>query len=287
MAKKRAPIPVNPMANQFGSGIAMEKLLVEKLNPKEKEEAGRAHREDGHSFFLLEKGKVTIEIDFEKIHIKPASLIYLHPNQVHRITTFENVAVCVWSINNEYLHPEYLEILEELTPARPILLKKETVSLLSDAVALGMRFMERQEDKLFHASIKDSCNALVALSISQFLDQNQSSLKGGRFETVTKSFRTLLERNYIQDKRPAAYAKKLNISIPYLNECVRHTTGFSVSHHIQQRVILEAKRLLVHSDQAIKEIATTLGYDDYPYFSRLFTKVTGKTPMAFRNKNLD
>lgn len=287
MAKKRAPIPVNPMANQFGSGIAIEKLLVEKLTGKEKEEAGRAHREDGHSFFLLEKGKVTIEIDFEKINIKPSTLIYLHPNQVHRITTFENVSVCVWSISNEHLHPEYLEILEELTPASPILLKKETVALLSDAASLGMRLFERKDDKLYHAAIKDSCNALVALSISQFSDQNKSGLKGGRFETVTKAFKNLLERNYIQDKRPAAYARKLNISIPYLNECVRHTTGFSVSHHIQQRVILEAKRLLSHSGQAIKEIASALGYDDYPYFSRLFTKVVGKTPVAFRNKNLD
>lgn len=275
------------MANQFGAGIAIEKLLVEKLLPKEKEEAGRPHREDGHSFFLLEKGKVSIEIDFEKYNIKPSSLLYLHPNQVHRITAFENVTVCVWSIRNEHLQPEYLKILEELTPTSPLLLKKDAVSLLSDAVSLGMRLFDRKEDKLYHAAIKDSCNALVALAISQFLGHTTSMQKLSRFETVAKSFRNLLERNYTTDKRPAVYAKKLNISIPYLNECVRHATGFSVSHHIQQRVILEAKRLLSHSDQAIKEIAAELGYDDYPYFSRLFTKVVGKTPVAFRNKNLD
>jgi YesN/AraC family two-component response regulator len=45
--------------------------------------------------------------------------------------------------------------------------------------------------------------------------------------------------------------------------------------------------LLSYSDKAVKEIATTLGYDDYPYFSRLFTKTTGMTALAFRNKNLD
>jgi len=50
---------------------------------------------------------------------------------------------------------------------------------------------------------------------------------------------------------------------------------------------LEAKRLLYHSDQSLKEIAAILGYDDYPYFSRLFTKVAGIAPLNFRHKNRD
>lgn len=84
-----------------------------------------------------------------------------------------------------------------------------------------------------------------------------------------------------------AYAKSLNISTPYLNECVKTATGNSVSYHIQQRVILEAKRLLYHSNKSIKEIAGELGYDDYSYFIRLFVKITGMTPLAFRTKNFD
>jgi AraC family transcriptional activator of pobA len=52
-------------------------------------------------------------------------------------------------------------------------------------------------------------------------------------------------------------------------------------------VILEAKRLLYYSDKSVKEIAAALGFDDYPYFSRLFTKVTGMTALVFRNKHRD
>jgi len=66
---------------------------------------------------------------------------------------------------------------------------------------------------------------------------------------------------------------------------VKSVTGQPVSWHIQQRVILEAKRLLYHSGRSLKEIAATLGYDDYPYFSRLFTKVAGMSPLTFRHKN--
>ncbi len=275
------------MADQFGSGIAVEKISVKAFSAAEMEEAGKSHREDGHSFFLLEKGSVGLEIDFQQYTIRPSELIYIHPNQVHRILSFKNVTLSCWSLNNENLHPEYLQLLEAITPAKPLLLKKETFSLIADAVSLSMRFFERKNDRLYHSLLKDSCNALVALVISQYLAQTTPTQQLPRFEIVTKGFKELLERNYTTAKRPAYYAQQLNISVPYLNECVKNTTGYSVSHLIQQRVILEAKRLLSHSDKAVKEIATELGYDDYPYFSRLFTKVVGKTPLTFRNKNLD
>lgn len=108
-----------------------------------------------------------------------------------------------------------------------------------------------------------------------------------RYEIITKAFKAVLESSFITAKSPSEYAEKLNISTPYLNECIKNTTGFSTTHHIQQRIILEAKRLLYHSDKSIKEIAAELGYDDYPYFSRLFTKITGISALAFRNKNFD
>ncbi|SHN12830.1 AraC-type DNA-binding protein [Chitinophaga sp. CF418] len=275
------------MANQFGSGIAIEKISVKDLHAGDMEDAKKSHREDGHSFFLLEKGSVSIEIDFQKHTIKPFSIIYIHPNQVHRIITFENVVVSCWSINNEQLNPEYLKLLEDITPAKPLVLKEETFSILSEAVSLCIKFFDRKNDRLYHSLLKDSCNALVALVVSQYLEQSKPTDKLSRLETVSKAFKELLERNYTIAKRPAEYAQKLNISTPYLNECVKNTTGHSVSHHIQQRLILEAKRFLSHSDKAVKEIATELGYDDYQYFSRLFTKAVGKTPIAFRNKNLD
>ncbi|RZM17643.1 MAG: helix-turn-helix domain-containing protein, partial [Pedobacter sp.] len=108
-----------------------------------------------------------------------------------------------------------------------------------------------------------------------------------RFEKVTTAFRKLLEKNYVDLKRPNQYATLLHISTSYLNDCIKGSTGYSASYLIQERIILEAKRLLYHTDKSVKEIASELGYDDYPYFSRLFTKVTGVSAIAFRRKNRD
>lgn len=159
--------------------------------------------------------------------------------------------------------------------------------MILKTASLCIQFSERKQEKLFNSILKESCNTLVTLVISQYLAQSKNTDSHSRFELITKSFKSLLERDFVKIKSPGAYAECLNISTPYLNECVKTVTGNPVSFLIQQRVILEAKRLLCYSDKSIKEIAAELGYDDYSYFTRLFVKVTGMTPLNFRAKNLD
>jgi len=285
MPKNTKLIPVNTMAEMFGAGVAIGRASIEDLQTFE--QAEQSHRDDYHIFFLLEKGNVTFEIDFQKYNIKSPSVIYVHPNQVHRMGAFENVTASFWAINNESLHPEYLRLLEDITPVKPLGLNSETFSLISEAVSLSLKFSEGKQEKLQQSLLKNSCNTLVALVASQYLTAAKQTDTSTRFEVVSKAFKTVLESHFITLKKPSEYARTLNISTAYLNECVKNATGQSVSHHIQHRIVLEAKRLLYHSEKSVKEIAAELGYAEYNYFSRLFAKVTGMPALAFRNKNHD
>jgi AraC-like DNA-binding protein len=83
-------------------------------------------------------------------------------------------------------------------------------------------------------------------------------------------------------KRPSEYASELNLSPAYLNEAVKKMTELSVSDCIRNEIVLQAKRLLFYTHQSVKEIACSLGYDDYSYFTRLFTKSAGVSPTQFR-----
>ncbi|MBB6107691.1 AraC-like DNA-binding protein [Mucilaginibacter lappiensis] len=281
------------MTDNIGAGIAIERISFHDLRTLDNstldsfEESKLAHREDRHSFFLLENGIVHMEIDFQKYEIKSPSVVYMHPDQVHRMIGFENITISSWALNNENLNPGHLQLLEDIAPAKPLVLNAATFSIISEAVSLCIKFSERKKDKLYHLFLIDSCNALVALVASQYLELAESTGTLSRFELIAKCFKSALERDFITVKRPAAYAQSLNISTPYLNECVKNATGYSVSYHIQQRIVLEAKRLLYHSDKSVKEISAELGYEDYSYFSKLFTKTTGMTPLTFRHKNLD
>jgi AraC family transcriptional activator of pobA len=285
MQQKSKAIPVNAQSNGTGNGVFITRMS---FNGKPGvAEVEQAHRDDWHLFLLQEKGTTTLDIDFERQIVRPGSFIYIHPSQVHRLVGFKNATVSNWMIEAEHLKPEYLRLLEELRPVKALALNKETASVLADAVTLGIRIAARETEKLHRQLLRDSCNTLVALIISQYLEHKTSKEKSSRFEAVTQRFSSELERCFETLKSPAEYARTLNVSVPYLNECVRKATGYPVSHHIRHRVILEARRLLYHSDKSVKEIAADLGYDDYSYFTRVFSKETGMTPSAFRAKNLD
>jgi len=285
MRKKAVPIPVNKFGDHSGSGISIERIAFNDLPALG--DWQQPERHDLHSFFLLEKGSVTMEIDFQLYHICSPSVIYMHPDQVHRIIGFENVTVCAWAAENENLNEQYLKLLEDILPAAPISVNQMDFELLLAATSLCIRFSQRRETQLYRSLLKDSCNALVGLVISICQRHNYPTEGISRQEAVSRNFRKAVDARFKTFKRPANYAQELNLSVPYLNECVKNSSGHSLSHHIQQRIILEAKRLLYHSELSLKEIAAALGYDDYPYFSRLFSKVTGISPLAFRNKNRD
>lgn len=104
-------------------------------------------------------------------------------------------------------------------------------------------------------------------------------------ETLTHQFKSLLQKHFKTIRTPKDYANRLNISPAYLNQVVKKQTGMPLSYWIQQEIILEAKRLLFFTNHSIKEIAFILGYEDPGYFSRLFTKSTGITPLSFRENS--
>lgn len=278
------------MDNILNLGISMDKNSFKKSDFKtehQAEEAAQSHRDEGYTFHILEKGEVVIEIDFKTHHLSAPAVVYLHPDQVHKILDINNIVVSSLSINSENLNKEYVKILEELNPGTPLSLPTEACSIISSSFSLSLIHYRQKNNMLYYPLLRDSCNTLVAYLLSQFLNVAKSEDTYSRLEEVTKAFRKLLDNNYVSLKRPGQYAALLHISTSYLNECIKGSTGYSVSHLIQERIILEAKRLLYHTDKSVKEIAFDLGYADYPYFSRLFSKTTGTSAITFRRKNHD
>ena len=80
------------------------------------------------------------------------------------------------------------------------------------------------------------------------------------------------------------YANKLNITTKHLNRVVKETVNKTTNQLITERVIIEAKRLIVHSNSSLFAIADTLGFKDYAYFSRYFKNRVKVTPLEFRKR---
>ncbi|RFZ92904.1 AraC family transcriptional regulator [Mucilaginibacter conchicola] len=283
MRKTKQHIPVYGLPPGSNPGIM---LMREAFNGSmQQQDIERAHRDGGFTFIVQEEGKTHLEVDFQTCYLSAPAIIFIHPSQIHRVIAFESAVVSTWMITEENLRPEYLQLLNGLMPVNALPVKPEIVETLSEAAALSLKLAEQKEGLLHHPILQDSCNTLVGLVISQYQSQGKATREHTRTEELTRSFKQYLEHHFKSVKTPSAYAASLNITTSYLNECVKAATGKSVSQHIRQRVILEAKRLLYHSTKSIKEISADLGYDDHSYFSRLFARSAGMTPAMFRVNN--
>jgi AraC family transcriptional regulator, transcriptional activator of pobA len=83
-------------------------------------------------------------------------------------------------------------------------------------------------------------------------------------------------------KTAQGFADKLAVHVNHLNRTVKQVTGKSTTVHISERIITEAKALLLHTDWPVAQIAYALGYEYPSYFNNFFKKMTGASPTSIR-----
>ena len=98
----------------------------------------------------------------------------------------------------------------------------------------------------------------------------------------SRTFSQLVEKYYLKYHTVAEYAAILNITPKALNKRITKFSVTTPNDIIKNRIILETKRLLVHTNLSIKEIGYALGYEEASYFIRFFTKQATISPQNFR-----
>ncbi|WP_442591417.1 helix-turn-helix domain-containing protein [Pedobacter sp. AW31-3R] len=107
---------------------------------------------------------------------------------------------------------------------------------------------------------------------------------------LAASFKTLLAGQFplaypyqqITLRTPQQFADQLAVHTNSLNRALKEVTGKTTTQLINERLILEARALLVHSNWSISQISHSLGYEEPTHFSRAFRSATGKTPSSMR-----
>lgn len=99
---------------------------------------------------------------------------------------------------------------------------------------------------------------------------------------IVQGFFSSLQQHFAIKKLVAEYADELCITPNYLNAVVKRQTGFPASHHIQQFIIMEAKRQAIYSQSSMKEVADRLGFDDCAHFSKFFKNFSGMNFSTFK-----
>jgi AraC family transcriptional activator of pobA len=106
-----------------------------------------------------------------------------------------------------------------------------------------------------------------------------AEVKSNRY---TKRFFSLLDQHFRTLKMPADYADLMAVTPAYLNNVIKDNLGFTTSYFIQQRILTEAKRLMMFEELNMKEVAYSLGFFDVSHFSKFFKRITGKRFTDFK-----
>ncbi|TPG37793.1 AraC family transcriptional regulator [Flavobacterium pectinovorum] len=284
----KTEIPLKKL-NESGSGIMIEKMsdgFVESI----RREVTRSHRNDFCMCILPEKGKGTFFVDFKEVNFSPGSLLFLYPGQVQRVIETQKIEGWVLFFDNNFIDDYSRSVLEDSLYQGPVLvISKEQKKWLCQVMELLYETSETNDMASFHKPAMRSIvvsfiykiTAIYQASVTQ--DMKQHSL---RSTAIVTAFRKLLRENYIEIKSPVEYANRMNLSLGYLNDTLKMITGNTVSSSIQEEAIREAQRLLWYSDLSIKEIASKTGFEDPKYFSRIFSKITNKSPAQFKKAHL-
>lgn len=254
---------------------------------EEHHRAGHAHRDDYYIFFLVKNGTGKITIDFVDYELVANTIHCIMPGQVHMPASCIDVNGWFLAVDSLLVKNEYKEIIEKRLLAGKVTQPSEQeIEELTNCLSVIEERMSRNEHSIERSILSDLISAYIGMIADIYRKFTPTSLNN-RAAEITLQFKSLLAENYHSMKRPSQYAEQMNLSLVYLNEVVKKTTGLSVSLCIREEVILQAKRLLYYTTLTIKEIAQKVGYDDWAYFTRQFTKSTGLSPSEFRKKNLD
>lgn len=269
---KAKDLPLSHMQKISPSGVFLKHFV----QYGKTEMRSYAHRDDYYIITLLTDGSATLDIDFERIGLTAGEILIVSPWQVHRKPLGEEWCADGWMLafSPEFLSEEEIRLLDEYSIS-PLPLSPGH-NLVNDIVALCSMYERYSDDDNIVGALASTIKSIV-LSIVGKSDSNVT----GRYMTITVNFRKLLDIHLALEKSPAAYASMLNISEVYLNEAVKGATGLSAGAYLRSRIIVEAKRLLAHTSQSAKEIAYSLGYNDYAYFSRFFRKYVGVSPSTY------
>jgi AraC-like DNA-binding protein len=229
-------------------------------------------------------------IDFKEYDILPDHIFFVSPWQVHQVITEPRPTGVVILFTPEFLQKNSIkeDFISNLrlfrgsddTPPLPI--HAEMSNRLKE-FSEGMRLAFESDEEMRYDTIGAylklfliTCNGHCSLHPQT----NPQNLEVGR--SLIRNFKTLVEEHFNEWHQVQEYASELNVSPNYLNEVIKAGINVSAKDFIQQRVTLEAKRMVAFTSKSAKEIGFELGFEDPSHFSKFFKSHTGQSLQTFK-----
>jgi len=251
------------------------------------------HRHDFFEVLYLAKGSGFHVIDGNKYEIQPPCIFFMSPGQAHKIEFSHDIEGFIFIFTPEFYlidynnqnrlieFPFFFTIHQDNPPL--LLENRNDINFLESLFKKGIAELEKGEGFSIH--ILHSILDLILTTCSSLYKTDENALTG-KGHMLVKKFFQLVEENYERNLSVAQYADKMAITPNHLTQTVTQLTGKTSTQIIKAKQILEIKRLLIHTNLSVTEIATRLNFPDQSYFAKFFKRETGISPLKYRSKSI-
>ncbi len=251
-----------------------------------------AHRHNFHEIIFVLKGRGRHTIDGQYADLKPHAVSLIAKGQVHRVEYSEGLAIYLVRFTDDFLPADLvsptwdyhamlfnhvgLNQTLQLAPA-----DAEDVircfDLIEHEVALGMAFQR-------HTALRHLLAVLI-IRLGRVVENALCPTAAGRAAiSVYQAFVPLLEQHFADRHDVQYYADALHMSPVNLSRQLQTILGKTTKQIIDERIVLEARRLLQYTPQSVGEIAYALGYSDQFHLSKTFKRLVGVAPQEYRDQ---
>ncbi|MGX9885119.1 helix-turn-helix domain-containing protein [Streptomyces sp. NPDC002276] len=245
----------------------------------------RVHRIDFHVVMLFDEGPVRHMIDFAEYEANAGDVLWIRPGQVHRFSRMDEYRGTVLTMQPGFLPRATVEATGLYRYDLPPLLHPDDPRLAALRSSLGQLQREYEDSTTLPLSLHTSVlrHSLTAFLLRlAHLAASSAEAARQRADTTFMLFREAVEKGFATNHSVSAYADALGYSRRTLVRAVRAATGETPKGFIDKRVVLEAKRLLAHTDLPIGRVGAAVGFPDAANFSKFFHQHTDVTPAGFR-----
>ena len=250
------------------------------------------HRHDDfYEILFLTQGEGVHTIDFQDYDIRPYTIFFLSPGQIHELSLSDDVQGYIFLFTSSFYHFNKTEPYKLFELPFFYNLAQKTPPLYLENKAERQRFIDYFHEAISENQLKLTDNEeVIRALLDLILIQSKRIYPVGTMDEyahkgriLVKRFKQLIEEKCQENLSVKQYADLLTITPNHLSETVKSVTGRTSTDLINDRMILEIKRLLTHTEMGVSEIAYHLNFADQSYFSKYFKKLTNVTPVSFRN----
>ena len=244
------------------------------------------HVLDFYDIVLITRGRGMFFLDGEAMTVRPRRIFFTAPGQVRRWTVSKLDGICLFFpdifLAEFFRDARFVERLPYFgeDAARAI--------DIPAAAATSLRHMLEGMRKELRPARADSVHLLraalyeILIKLVRLHTAKNAKPVLATTHPAVRRYQELIEQNFRRVHRTTDYARRLSISAGHLNALCNEHLGRSAKHVLQERIAVEARRLLLYTDDTAESIGRYLGFVDASYFGRFFRRVAGVSPRSFR-----